>query len=130
MEYYWILAAIFLLIGGWNLMIAILGLFPKCRETAVGTLEKPNVYRNVPAKHGRIIPILTKYVYTYTVKGRLYRYTREDAMSERRLFKKATMVYVKGFPRHAYPNKFTGEMEWIFGLLFFLPGLYFLFCLG
>lgn len=110
------IAVIFGLIGLWNLMIAILGLFPQFRATAVGTLTKARSSHNVRCRHC-VIPVLTKYVYIYSVNGRQYKYTREDPKPRRKLFPKASMVYVKWFPRRAYPNKFTGEMEWIFGAL-------------
>ena len=114
------------LIGIWNLTIAILGLFPKCKAMASGTLTKVFTERNVRVKY-RTIPVLTQYTYTYTVKGRTYRYRSEGFHSGRRLFAKVAMVYVKGFPRHAYPNRFSGVNEWILGISMLVMGCLFLF---
>lgn len=67
MEFLILFATICIIIGLWNLMIAILGLFPKFQSKTVGTLTKAKVYKNTHGKH-YIIPILTRYVYTYNVK--------------------------------------------------------------
>ena len=52
-------SAISVLIGLWNLMIAVLGCFPKLLCTALGSLAKTNTLKNVPLKHGGCIPNLT-----------------------------------------------------------------------
>lgn len=39
MEFYIAMTAVISAIGLWNLIIAILGCFPQCRTTAVGTLQ-------------------------------------------------------------------------------------------
>ncbi len=111
-----------ILIGLWNLMIAVLGCFPKFRATVVADLADTSTVRNLRARGGRIIPRITQYQYIYTVKGKLYRYSDENYRSKRHLLPKATLVYVKGFPRHAYRNKFTGLKEWILGILLLLLG--------
>ncbi len=124
------LAGITILIGFWNLMIAVLGLFPKYQATAVGTLTKANTKINFRTRHGYLIPRLTHYAYTYTVNDKLYRYSREMHHSKRRLLPKVSLVYVKGFPRHAYPNKFTGTVEWVIGLCMLFVGASFLYVLA
>ena len=127
MGFYIAIAVIIVLIGLWNLMIAILGLFPQFQSTTVGTLTKSNTKRNSRSRHGLLIPILTRYVYTYTVKGREYSYSSEGRHSKRRLLPKASLVYVKWFPRHVYPNKFSGTIEWIMGLLMLFLGAVLIF---
>ena len=109
------LAGVALWIGLWNLLIAVLGLFPNCQATAVGTLVKANTKINYRTRHGYIIPRFTHYAYIYTANGKPYCYQQEMHHSKRRLLPKLSLVYVKGFPRHAYPNKFTGTSEWILG---------------
>jgi len=42
-----VVVVILLLVGGYNLLIAILGLFPKFKDTTVGTLQKKRTQRNV-----------------------------------------------------------------------------------
>ncbi|MBQ3490536.1 MAG: hypothetical protein IJA86_08095 [Clostridia bacterium] len=120
-------SAITILIGLWNLMIAILGCFPKLHRTAPGTLVKANTLKNVPRKRGGRIPNLTKYTYVYTVNGKQYKYSAEKEIHKRRLFPRTSMVYVKCFPRHAYPNKFTGFKEWLLGIYLILMGFLLLF---
>ena len=110
-----IITAIMGVIGAWNLTIEILGLFPRFRRTAVGTLKWKKTYRNVRYRGGKLPPY-TNYVYTYQVGEREYRYRGSGNHTKRGLYQKAAMVYVKGFPRRAYPNKFTGFMEWMWGI--------------
>lgn len=113
-----IIFAVILLIGLYNLTIAVLGLFPKCRACAVGTLTKSSTLKNVRCRYGGRIRYLTKYSYVYTVNGKNYRHSGEVRCSKRRLFPKTSVVYVKGFPRHAYLNKFQGVKEWTIGITF------------
>ena len=122
-----IISAVSFLIGSWYLMIAILGLFPRFRAKSIGVLTKPNVHRNSKDKHGHTIPILTRYGYVYTVNGKQYCYSAEGRFSERRLMPRAPIIYIKGFPRHAYPNKFRGTKEWVLGMIFFVSGIVYLY---
>ena len=117
MNGYIAIAAVFMAICFWNLLIAILGLFPPCHSSTVGTLVDTNTKKNVRTSRGRIIPILTRYIYLYTVNGKEYRYSAHGEHSKRRLPLKTTMVYVKWFPWCAYPDKFKGTKEWALGLV-------------
>ena len=119
----------YLFIGGcaiaialWNLMIAILGSFPQCLSTAVGTLSNTKTQTDVKGRWGTHIPILTNYAYSYYVKGKAYRYSGQEMRTKRHLLPKTSMVYVKWFPRHAYPNKFKGENEWVTAFVMLLIG--------
>ena len=126
MTFYLLIAIAALLIGLWNLMIAILGLFPRFHRTAVGSLAKSHTHKNVPTKGGSRIPNLTKYTYIYTVNGRKYKYTSEGQHTKRRLPRKTTIVYVKWFPRHGYPDKFKGTKEWVMSICMLFYGIMFL----
>jgi len=117
--------AIFLLISFYNLLIAILGLFPKFRATSVGTLQKRYTLRNVPVRGGKI-PILTNYTYQYTVNGKKYKYNSSGRFTKGNLYKNITMVYVKWFPRIAYPEKFTASNQWGWGLCLLFTGIMFI----
>lgn len=117
MEAYIAIATVVIAISLWNLGIAVLGLFPQCLSTAVGTLVDTKTKKNVRTQRGRIIPILTRYVYVYTIKGKEYRYSDYGEHSKRPLPLKTTMVYVKWFPWCAYPEKFKGTKEWALGLV-------------
>jgi len=122
-DFYTILALVIMAIGLWNLVIAILGLFPRFLSDAVGTLTDVKTKKNVRTIHGHRIPISTRYTYTYTVKGKEYRYCAGAMYSKRRLLSKVSMVYVKWFPRHAYPNRFKGTNEWVLGFAIFFTGM-------
>lgn len=126
MIFYGILTVVLLLFGLWNLMIAVLGLFPQFLATAVGTLSHVKTERNVVRGKLKVrVPIATRFRYTYTVKGKEYRYSAEVFQSKRCLMSKTTMVYVKWFPRHAYPAKFKGTTEWVLGICLLLLGAIF-----
>lgn len=116
MNYYIVIIIVPFVIGLWNLMIAILGLFPQFLSTTVGTLTNAKTKKNDRTRHGHRIPISTSYTYTYIVKGKEYRYSNGELYSKRRLLPKASMEYVTWFPRHAYPHKFKGTNEWVIGL--------------
>ena len=123
MDDYIIIVVAFMWIGLWNLLIAILGCFPQFRSTAVATLTKANSKKNVRTRHGGILPIQTRYTYTYTVGGKEYRYASEYHHGKRRLLPKVPVVYVKWFPRHAYPYKFKGTTEWVLGTMSLFGGI-------
>lgn len=130
MNGYIAIAIVFIAICFWNLLIAILGLFPKCCSSTVGTLIDTNSKKNVRTPRGRKIPILTRYVYTYAVKGKEYRYSARGEHSKRRLHLKTTMVYVKWLPWHAYPDKFKGTKEWAFGLVMLFASIQIIYAIA
>ena len=125
MIFYTVFVAIILLIGLYNLLIAILGLFSNCRATALGVLKYARTQRNVPVKGGKI-PIVTDYMYQYTVNGKKYSYSSSGRFTKGNLRRNVTMVYVKWFPRHAYPQKFTAIKQWALGISMLLIGLMFI----
>ncbi len=126
MQFYIYLSVFLFLIGLWNLMIAILGRFPKFLSTSVATLKSASTVRNVNGGRNRFIPVSTKYVYVYTVDGKEYKYrTEKEHRRKRPLYKKVPMVYVKWFPRRAYPHKFSGTAEWVTGIGFMIIGILF-----
>ncbi len=123
MDEYIVFVAVIILIGLWNVMIAVFGRFPQFCATTMGTLTKANSKKNVRTRRGGIIPMLTNYAYVYTVNGRQYRYSDQGLHGKRRLLPKAPMVYVKWLPWRAYPYKFKGTTEWVLGLTFLFMGI-------
>ena len=117
--------AIVVLISFYNLLIAILGLFPKFRATASGTLQKTNTQRNVRVRGGTL-PVVTHYTYKYTVNGKKYSYSSSICSTKSRLYQTVSMVYVKWFPRHAYPKKFTAITQWAWGISMLIIGVLFI----
>ena len=130
MDGYIAIATVIMVIAFWNLLIAILGLFPQCCSSTVGTLVDKNTKKNVRTPRGRKIPILTRYVYVYTVKGKQYRYSSHVERSKRCLSLRTSMVYVKCFPWHAYPDKFKGTTEWAWGLVMLYAGIRIVFAIS
>jgi hypothetical protein len=120
--FYLLLGGCIIAIGLWNLMIAILGLFPQCLSTTVGTLSNKKTHKNVKGWRGTTIPTLTDYAYLYEVNGKKYRYSGQQMRTKQKLLPKASMVFVKWFPRHAYPDKFKGENEWVVAFVALLIG--------
>lgn len=109
-------------ISFYHLLIAILGLFPQYKATARGTLKKERTQRNVRVRYVTI-PFLTHYTYQYTVNGKKYRYNSSGRFNKGCLHKNITLVYVKWFPHHAYPEKFAATTQWSWGIGLLLIGL-------
>ena len=114
-----VVTLVFLLIGVWNLTFAILGRFPRFCATAVGTLKSKYIRRNIRYRSHKL-PNETHYTYAYRVGERKYLYRGVKSNSKRGLYEKVPLVYVKGFPRRAYPNKFKGTQEWAWGIFWLL----------
>ncbi len=109
-------------------MIAILGLFPKFQRKSVAILRKANSVKNVHlGRTGSLfVPNLTSYTYVYTVNGKEYRYSGQIFRSKSNLLPRAILVYVKGFPRHVYPDRFKGTKEWVLGVFYIFMGIIYL----
>ena len=123
MEIYIVMTVVLFAIGFWNLLIAILGCFPRFRATSVGTLANAVHYKNYRTDSGRIIKHLTRVQYVYTVRNKQYRARVHTTYEgKRKLFNKVSIIHVKWFPRHGYINHYTGFCEWFFGVLFLYFG--------
>ena len=122
--YVWISVAL-ILVGCWYIMIAVLGLFPKFQRKSVAILKKASSVKNVHlGRTGSVfIPNLTDYTYVYTVNGKEYKYSGHITRSKSNLLPRAILVYVKGFPRHVYPDKFKGTNEWVMGFFYIFMGV-------
>lgn len=130
MDFNIIFPVAFILAGCWFLLIAILGLFPKFQEKTTGSLIKTDTKRNFRMKqYGEFIPIQTKYSYIYKVNGKKYKYSSTIRSRKQHILPKIVLVYIKWFPRHAYPYKFKGTKEWAYGLFLIFSGLLLLFVL-
>ena len=133
MAFFIVVSVVLMLAGGWYLTIAILGRFPWFLSTAMGTLVRGT--RNITRdKYGRTyrnpdgsLQYTTRYTYVYTVRGKQYRYSGSGSQRKSRLPPKLELIYVKWFPRHVYPYKFTGSQEWALGVLLLLAALWTVF---
>ena len=122
----------FLCIGGIFLTIALgflcLSLYSSNQSHWIAVsaeLHKSKSYRNVWIKRRRI-PVYTEYAYAYKVKGKVYYYRGAEEKSRRTLRPRATVVYLKGFPRIASLETASCASIWILTvILFLLSGLFF-----
>ncbi len=111
-----------LLYGLFVLMLAILGLNPKNRIQARGVLASCYHYKNVRVKSFLVIKNMVDFTYIYEVNGKPYRFKANKNIHSRKVFKRATIVYLRGFPRVAYLERFTGANEWLLGSFLLIIG--------
>ena len=123
----------FLCIGGIFLTIALgflcLSLYSSNQSHWIAVsaeLHKSKSYRNVWIKR-RHIPVYTEYTYAYKVKGKVYYYQGAEEKGRRTLHPRATIVYLKGFPRIASLESFSCTSIWILTVMIFLmSGIFFI----
>lgn len=121
MNTYLYLTIPFFIFGFFFLVYAIRSSNPKNRVSVTGQLTASHTVKNVTIG-SRQYPYLTTYTYTYTAGNRKYQRKGQAQFSHRRtLPKNVQFIFVKGFPRFAYRNRYTGIVEWtlaILGILF------------
>ena len=128
-----IIVIAFLCIGGIFLAIALgflcLSLYSSNQSHWIAVsaeLHKSKSYRNVWIKRRRI-PVYTEYTYAYKVKGKVYYYQGAEENGRRTLHPRATIVYLKGFPRIASLESFSCTSIWILTVMIFLmSGIFFI----
>ena len=117
-----IFVVVFIPIGIWKLVHGILSLFPCFLSSAAGKLVYTNTKKNVKGFRGLTIPLLTTYRYDYYVNRKKYTYSSKILDYKSCLSSRVTMVYVKWFPRRAYPNKFHRTDTFCIAAFFLLLG--------
>lgn len=125
MEAIYGMAAVYFILGGVCLFLALWSRNPKHLGTAVGKLE-----------HSRRIMVWTKYsrrkvpittcAYLYEVNGRIYKRKRDTHSSRKSLMPRVTVVYLKGFPRFGYLEKYPTGIFTMLGIFSLLWGGWFL----
>ena len=121
LNYLYITIPVFIL-GLLFLGYAIWGSNPKHRVTVTGRLTRSHTAKNVTLG-SRQYPYLTTYAYTYTVGSRQYHRKGESHFTHRRnLPRNVEFIYVKGFPRFAYKNRYTGVVEWALAIVGIVAG--------
>ena len=122
MDEVYIFPVIFFAIGFMCLFLALWGLNPKHLGTAVGKLENSKRVMVWSRSARKKVPI-TNFVYLYEVGSKTYRLKRASHTSRKSLFQRITVVYVKGFPRFGYPEKFPIWLYTLLGILAISAGL-------
>lgn len=109
-------------LGVWFLFLTIYGRNPKNQMHTIGTLIQKKTKRNVAGRHCTI-PVITDYTYSYTVNGKEYRIRHSVQNTKRGIMKKATIVYLKGFPRCAGIEQYHNSLHGFLSALLLLGGI-------
>lgn len=115
-----------LILGGYYVAVGVLFCFPKNRAYALGKLETTRGERNVHVRaigskyRTVVVPHWTRFTYSYTVNGKVYKKSGGDAKSPGQLPYRPRVVYMKWMPRYAFVSGLTMFQRpfWGFGLLF------------
>ena len=119
------LTVLTLLIGLWNLAIAIWGGLPQNHIKTVGTLSKVKHYKNLHTRYG-FVPNWSDCVYVYHVDGKAYKFRVGEKKNKNALFPKVEIVYVKGFPRRAGIERYRSDEAFVIAGAFLMLGLFLL----
>ena len=127
MEAIYFIAAVVFAIGGIFLFLALWGRDPRHLGTAVGKLDQSKkVMRQAHRYSSKKIPVTTA-LYRYEVNGKTYRLRREGLFGRSTLLPRITVVYLKGFPRFGYLEKYPCGIFAMGGAVCILYGVFFLF---
>ncbi len=105
------LSALWLFTGTFFLYLVLMSRKPEHRVTTTAELTKVTGYKNVVCKDGRIIKNQAGYTYSYTVKGKRYTLKGFQNTHPRSVRRRVTVVYLRGFPRLAYLENYSGAIE-------------------
>ncbi len=125
MESYYTMISVFFIIGGILLLLALLGRNPRFLGSAVGRLQNSKRVM-VWTKHSRKKVPVTTFVYLYEVNGKTYRLKRDTRSSRKSLMPRVTVVYLKGFPRFGYLEKYPSWQFALIGATFLGGGAFYL----
>ena len=125
MEGLYFIAAVYFLIAAICLFLALWSRNPKHIGTAVGKLENSKKIM-VWTKHSRKKVPLTTFVYLYEVDGKTYKLKQDSRSSRSSLMRRVTVVYLKGFPRFGYLEKYPSGIFTMLGVFCLLGGIWLL----
>ena len=100
--------------------------------STTGELTSKKDYKNYKLKN-RSVPNAVQYTYTYIVNGKSYHLRGVQLTHSRNLYKRIVIVYLRGFPRCAYEEYFSGIQEWLIASSFTAMGIFLIllyFCVG
>ena len=132
MLFFLVFGILMLLPGLFFAGLAIRSKKPNNLISATGELTRKKDFKNYKLKN-RSVPNAVEYTYTYTVNGRPYHLRGVQHTHSRNLHKRITIIYLRGFPRCAYEEHFSGIQEWLIAVGFTAMGAFLLFlyfCVG
>ena len=132
MLFFLVFGILMLLLGLFFAGLAIRSKNPNNLISATGELTRKKDFKNYKLKN-RSVPNAVEYTYTYTVNCKSYHLRGVQHTHSRNLHKRITIVYLRGFPRCAYEENFSGIQEWLIAISFTAMGIFLLwlyFCVG
>lgn len=115
-----------LLLGLFYLWLALRSRNPKNLISVTGVLAERKGFKNVKIKN-YIVKNVTDYVYSYEANGKRYLLKYTQYTHPRNILKRVTIVYLRGFPRIACIEHFSGATEWTLAILLILFGAFCVF---
>lgn len=110
-----------LLPGLFFIVLAIRSRNPQNLVSVPGELTKLKGYKNYKMK-SYAVPNMTEYTYTYTVNGKQYELRGAQRTHPRNVRKRVSIIYLRGFPRCAYEEHFSGITEWLIAISLIVLG--------
>ena len=132
MLFFLVFGILMLLPGLFFAVLAIRSLNSNNLITITGELTGKRDFKNYKLK-SRSVPNAVKYTYSYIVNGKPYSLRGIQLTHSRNLYKRIKIVYLRGFPRCAYSEHFSGIQEWLIAISFTAMGTFLLllyFCVG
>jgi hypothetical protein len=125
MLFFLVFGVVTLLPGVFFGVLAIRSMNPDNLISTTGELTKKKDFKNYKLK-SRSVPNAVEYTYTYKVNGKSYRLCGVQHTHSRNLRKRTIIVYLRGFPRCAYEEHFSGITERVFAISLTVMGLFLL----
>ena len=110
MIFFVILGIAVLLPGMFYIFLTLRSANPRNLISTTGELSRQKGYKNYKLKNVTT-PNATQYSYTYLADGRAYHLRGVRLTHSRNLRKRIEIVYLRGFPRCAYAEHFSGIAE-------------------
>ena len=110
MIFFVILGIAVLLPGIFYIFLTLRSANPRNLISTTGELSRQKGYKNYKLKNSTT-PNATQYSYTYLAEGKAYHLRGVRLTHSRNLRKRIEIVYLRGFPRCAYAEHFSGIAE-------------------
>ena len=133
MIFFLVLGITMLLPGIFFAVLAIRSRNPNNLISTTGEVTRKKDFKNYTVLKNYSVPNAVEYTYAYTVNGKSYQLRGVQHRHPRNLRKRIAIVYLRGFPRCAYEEHFSGIQEWLIAISFTAMGIFLLllyFCVG